>query len=152
MLSDLLSRINLQSWGSSVDALNTTYPLPPPDHRVLLTVVFVPLLLLWLQLHNDNLLAPKRLIGIFWVRRRNFMAFLCTVLCSFLLNWRTAITCRARLQSRKTSEFLDVYFFFSLSNVLLGVHAFNLGFGFAMWFLQTNRSLCLMPPCSWYKW
>ena len=31
-----------QSWGSSVDALNTTYPSPLPDHRVLLAVVFVP--------------------------------------------------------------------------------------------------------------
>ena len=43
MLSDSLIRIYSQSWGSSVDALNTTYPSPLPDHRVLLTVVFVPL-------------------------------------------------------------------------------------------------------------
>ena len=42
MLSDSLLRIYSQSWGSSVDALNTTYPSPLPDHRVLLTVVFVP--------------------------------------------------------------------------------------------------------------
>ena len=34
-----LIRIYSQSWGSAVDALNTTYPSPPPDHRVLLTVV-----------------------------------------------------------------------------------------------------------------
>ena len=37
-----LIHIHSQSWGSAVDALNTTYPLPLPDHRVLLTVVFVP--------------------------------------------------------------------------------------------------------------
>ena len=43
MLSNSLIRIYSQSWGSSVDALNTTYPSPLPDHRVLLTVVFVPL-------------------------------------------------------------------------------------------------------------
>ena len=42
MLSDLFLRIYSQSWGSSVDALNTTYPSPLPDHRVLLTVVFAP--------------------------------------------------------------------------------------------------------------
>ena len=39
MLSDSLLRICSQSWGRS---LNTTYPSPLPDHRVLLTVVFVP--------------------------------------------------------------------------------------------------------------
>ena len=39
MLSDSLTRIYSQSWGSSVDALNTTYPSLLPDHRVLLTVV-----------------------------------------------------------------------------------------------------------------
>ena len=34
-----LIRIYSQSWGSAVDALNTTYPSPLPDHRVFLTVV-----------------------------------------------------------------------------------------------------------------
>ena len=34
-----LIRIYSQSWGSAVDALNTAYPSPLPDHRVLLTVV-----------------------------------------------------------------------------------------------------------------
>ena len=42
MLIDSLIRIYSQSWGSSVDALNTTYPSPLPDHSVFLTVVFVP--------------------------------------------------------------------------------------------------------------
>ena len=50
MLSDSLLRIYSQSWGSAVDALNITYPSPLPVHRVLLTVVFVPSLMLWLQL------------------------------------------------------------------------------------------------------
>ena len=36
MLCVSLICIYLQSWGSSVDALNNTYPSPLPDHRVLL--------------------------------------------------------------------------------------------------------------------
>ena len=69
MLSDSLIRIYSQSWGSSVDALNTTYPSPLPDHRVFLTVVFVPRVMLWLQLQlvasRCFTFAPERLIGIF---------------------------------------------------------------------------------------
>ena len=63
MLPVSLSRIYSQSWGSSVDALNTTYPPPLPDHRVLLTVVFVPLAHFGFNInwsHHDDLLLHLR--------------------------------------------------------------------------------------------
>ena len=50
--------------GGAVDALNTTYPSPLPDHRVLLTVVFVPcahaLASSPIWLHHDALLLHLR--------------------------------------------------------------------------------------------
>ena len=89
-------------------SLNTTYPSPLPDHRVLLAVVFVPcahgLASTPMVAYRWSTFASERLIGIFWVRRMNLLRLPCVQsivqLYLSLLNWRlrslVARACRAK--------------------------------------------------------